>query len=132
MSDHILYELTCGQITFGEYDDVFRLDAHCLMHGIREGIVRIITSEWLVWCDDCIKWRRWCGMHKGLAQETSRRHWRKNPGHKPEIRFSGRYLSKQAEMDLRKKVAEMEWMWYNGKVIRPGNKEQELPDEPPF
>jgi hypothetical protein len=46
-----------------------------------------------------------------------------------------RYTSKMAEMDLKKKVAEMGGTWYNGRV-QPGTREQnshqELPEEPPF
>ena len=131
MSDHILYELTCGEVTFGDLDDAKRLTSRCFVHGNREGIVRVITTEWLVFCKDCKRWRRWCGMDRELAHRTSRKHWQSNPSHKPEIQKRGRYLSKMAESDLRKKVAEMEWKWYNGRIVRPG-KRPELPDEPPF
>jgi hypothetical protein len=134
MSEHILYELICGTLVFGSLNDASITTSRCHIHNKREPIVRVQTSEWLSNCHDC-NWRRWYGNDQGKARDESRRHWLRHPDHKGTVSKRERYTSKMAEMDLRKKVADMGWTWYNGRV-QPGtmyrNSREELPEEPPF
>ena len=134
MGDHILYELECGEITLGELADASTTTSRCYYHNKREGIVRVVLSEWLSYCDNC-SWRRWYGNDRNKARDESRRHWLRNPHHKSSTAYRQRRLSIMAQMDLKSKVADMGWRWYNGRIERPGisqNGSQPDADIPPF
>lgn len=133
-SEHILYELECGTLAFGSLNDASTTTCRCHIHNKREQIVRVQISEWLSNCSNCA-WRRWYGNDDNKARDESRRHWLRNPSHKCTTMRRERYVSKMAEMDLKKKVADMGWVWYNGRV-QPGtiqqNSVEEFTEEPPF
>ena len=127
----ILYEVECGLIAIGDEHDAEKATCRCPIHNERERIVRVQTSEWLANCRNC-SWRRWYRNDQNLARDESRRHWLRNPSHKTTNEKRSRLAAKDAELTLKKRIAEMGLMWYNGQVRLPQKSPTELEDIPPF
>jgi hypothetical protein len=127
----ILYELECGNLAYGGEHDAEKTVSLCHIHHQHERIVRVQRSEWLANCYDCA-WRRWFGNDQALARDESRRHWLRRPTHKTTVEKRNRPAAIDAEWRLRKKIADLGGIWYNGRVRLPQKASIELPDIPPF
>jgi hypothetical protein len=125
--------LQCGTLAFGGIDDADATTCRCHIHNESEPIVRVQTSEWLSNCINCA-WRRWCGNDKSFAGDQSRRHWLRHQNHKTTVQKRRRPAAIDAEFHLKRKVADMGWMWYNGRVVIPPgiSVKSDDSDEPPF
>jgi hypothetical protein len=127
----LVYEVECGAIVIGDESDAEKASSRCYIHNKRETIVRVQLSEWLSNCHNC-SWRRWYGNDEILARDESRRHWLRNASHKTSTQPRRRRAAIDAELALKKRIAEMGLMWYNGRVRLPQKSPTELEDIPPF
>jgi hypothetical protein len=132
MGEHIIYEVQCGALAFGGINDADATTCMCHIHNEREPIVRVQRSEWLSNCINC-NWRRWYGNDQALARDESRRHWLRHQDHKTTVQKRNRPAAIDAEWHLKRKIADLGGMWYNGRVQLPGNLVKAVEsDEPPF
>ena len=127
----ILYEVECGALVLGKEEDAERTTVRCYIHNKLESITRVQISEWLVNCQSCA-WRRWYGIDKELANDESRRHWLRNPAHKCTVQKRNRRAAQDAELTLKRKIAQMGLLWYNGRVRLPQKEPEVTEDIPPF
>ena len=127
----LVYEVACGAIVIGDESDAEKASSRCYIHNERETIVRVQLSEWLSNCHNCA-WRRWYGNDESLARDESRRHWLRKPSHKTSVQKRSRRTAQDAELALKKRIAEMGLMWYNGRVRLPQKEPKATEDIHPF
>src|SRR5215831_16348405 len=121
---NLVYEVACGAIVIGDESDAEKASCRCYIHNERETIVRVQLAEWLTYCHNC-SWRRWYGNDENKARDESRRHWLRNNSHKTTVIRRQRRAAIDAEFALKKRIAEMGLMWYNGRVRLPQKEPEE-------